>query len=149
MRHAPTATLPRLSRPLYSALRADIDADALCPGGDPYEYVEQAIDAARDRFAADPLGCRDPARSLFRDIRWCFPLARQPHVLRLVSRWMAAVGTELESLRLAGFDAAGNPLRCPVFTRQGRQCERRPLPHNGHCPSHQHLAADAQELGAA
>ena len=132
--------------PLYRALRADIDPHAICPGGDPYEYVAQAIQAVRDRYAADPASFRDPARSLFRDIRWCFPLARQPHVLRLVARWMAAVGTELEALRLAGFDADGNPLRCPVFTRQGRQCARRPLPHNGHCPSHQHLAAGAQEV---
>jgi hypothetical protein len=26
------------------------------------------------------------------------------------------------------------------MTRKGSACQRMPLPHNGYCPSHQHLA---------
>ena len=34
----------------------------------------------------------------------------------------------------------GNPLQCRATTRKGTSCQRMPLPHNGYCPSHQHLA---------
>ena len=29
---------------------------------------------------------------------------------------------------------------CRATTRRGTPCRRTPLPHNGYCPSHQHLA---------
>jgi len=35
----------------------------------------------------------------------------------------------------------GNPLQCRATTRKGTACQRMPLPHNGYCPSHQHLTA--------
>ena len=39
---------------------------------------------------------------------------------------------------------AANPvaerLECRATTRRGTPCQRTPLPHNGYCPSHQHLA---------
>jgi hypothetical protein len=39
---------------------------------------------------------------------------------------------------------ASNPvaerLDCRATTRRGTPCQRTPLPHNGYCPSHQHLA---------
>jgi hypothetical protein len=31
-------------------------------------------------------------------------------------------------------------LECRATTRRGTPCQRTPLPHNGYCPSHQHLA---------
>ena len=31
-------------------------------------------------------------------------------------------------------------LECRATTRKGTPCQRTPLPHNGYCPSHQHLA---------
>ena len=49
-------------------------------------------------------------------------------------------------------DAYGNALECRATTRRGTPCQRMPLPHNGYCPSHQHLAetedAEALELAA-
>ncbi len=47
-----------------------------------------------------------------------------------------------------GFDVYGNPLQCRASTRKGTPCQRMPLPHNGYCPSHQHLA-ETEELEAA
>ena len=41
-----------------------------------------------------------------------------------------------------GFDVNGNPLQCRATTRKGTPCQRMPLPHNGYCPSHQHLDGD-------
>jgi hypothetical protein len=135
-------TLPHLSETLYRSLCRDIDPGAICPGGDPYAYVAGAIDAIADRLASDRDLCRCPTRRLFAEIRWCFPLSRQARVRALVAAWVEAVDAELLRLRRSGFDAAGRPLRCPVFTRQGRQCERAPRADNGYCPSHQHLVAE-------
>ncbi len=135
-------SLSLFSQSLFRALQSDIDPHALCPGGDPYEHVAAAIDRATARLAADRQLFRRPQRTLFQDIRFCFPLGRQAHVWALVAAWVPKVDAELDARRSRGLDAAGNPLRCPVFTRRGTPCERAPLPRNGHCPSHQHLAVD-------
>ena len=41
-----------------------------------------------------------------------------------------------------------DPLQCRASTRKGTPCQRMPLPHNGYCPSHQHLA-ETEEFEAA
>ena len=41
--------------------------------------------------------------------------------------------------------STGNPLAVPRDDAQGHACQRMPLPHNGYCPSHQHLA-ETEEL---
>ena len=47
---------------------------------------------------------------------------------------------------------ASNPvaerLECRATTRRGTPCQRTPLPHNGYCPSHQHLA-ETEDIRAA
>lgn len=133
--------VPRLSGTLYQALHADVDPRAFCPGRDPHAHVAAAIERTAQRLVSDRDTFRAPAKTLFDDIRFCFALGRQARVMKLVAAWVVAVDRHLAEQRSAGFDAAGNPLRCPVFTRQGRQCERAPRPHNGLCPSHQHLAS--------
>ena len=59
----------------------------------------------------------------------------------------------LDRLPKAGCDINGNPLQCRATTRKGTACQRVPLPHNGYCPSHQHLAeteeTEVEELIAA
>ena len=134
-------TLPRLSQSLFAALEPDIDPRAVCPGSDPFDHVAAAIEAAADRLVFQRDAFRRPERTLFADVRWCFPLSRQARVWVLIATWVPKVDAEVQALRQAGLDAAGNPLRCPVFTRKGRPCERAPLPVNGYCPSHQHLAS--------
>ncbi len=138
-------TVSQLNQCLFHALRPRIDTDAVCPGGDPYDYVERMIVRAAERVVTEPDLFRHPARSLFNDIRWCFGLTAQPAVWGLVATWLAAVDAQVTMARREGLDASGNPLRCPVFTRRGRPCERRPLPTNGYCPSHQHLVPDPDE----
>ena len=40
--------------------------------------------------------------------------------------------------------------QCRATTRKGAACQRVPLPRNGYCPSHQHLAeTEDRELAAA
>ena len=134
-------SLALLSQTLFRALEPDIDPRAVCPGRDPHDHVATAIDQAMERLTRERELFRHPQRALFQDIRWCFPLSRQARVWSLITVWLSLIEAELDALRQAGFDASGNPLRCPVFTRKGTPCLRTPLPANGYCPSHQHLAA--------
>jgi hypothetical protein len=53
---------------------------------------------------------------------------------------MALADEFLSALPPAGCDADGNVLQCRALTRKGTPCLRAPLPRNGYCPSHQHLA---------
>ena len=135
-------SLVPLSQTLFRTLEPHIDPRAVCPGRDPYGYVASAIDQALERLTTERELFGRPERRLFRDVRWCFPLSRQAGVWSLIASWVPRVDAELESLRRAGFDGSGNPLRCPVYTRRGTPCERPPLPANGYCPSHQHLVVD-------
>ena len=69
----------------------------------------------------------------------------QLRVLRVTQRYLELADEFLGRLPQNGFDAYGNPLQCRASTRKGTPCQRMPLPHNGYCPSHQHLA-ETQEL---
>ncbi|MEA2273467.1 MAG: hypothetical protein QOI98_2175, partial [Solirubrobacteraceae bacterium] len=80
-----------------------------------------------------------PARTLFNDIRVYFPMRAQQRVLQVVARYVAYADEFLLS-QPRGFDLQGNPLQCRATTRKGAPCQRAPLPRNGYCPSHQHLA---------
>ena len=46
------------------------------------------------------------------------------------------------------FELTGRQLDCRATTRKGTPCQRMPLPHNGYCPSHQHLG-DTEEVTLA
>ena len=61
---------------------------------------------------------------------------------------IACFKAQLRSQPQNGYDLYGNPLQCRASTRKGSPCQRMPLPHNGYCPSHQHLA-ETEELLAA
>jgi hypothetical protein len=134
------------SRAIYRELAADIIED---PYGDrPYANhgaVLRACEAAVERLATDRHYFAKPARSLFRDIREYFPMCSQMRVLRVVEHYIDLLDDFLRRLPKNGFDVNGDPLRCRASTRKGTPCQRMPLPHNGYCPSHQHLA-DGEEL---
>ena len=84
------------------------------------------------------------ARTLFREIRVYFPMSSQLRVLRVVEHYLAAADDFLSRLPKNGFDINGNALQCRASTRKGSPCQRMPLPHNGYCPSHQHLVETEQ-----
>jgi hypothetical protein len=89
-----------------------------------------------------------PSRTLFNDIRAYFPMNCQLRVLRVIERYLAFCDEFLKRQPQNGFDVYGNPLQCRASTRKGTPCQRMPLPHNGYCPSHQHLA-ETEEFEAA
>jgi hypothetical protein len=141
----------RFSRAIYRELAADIieDSHSTCPYAN-HERVLRACEAAIERLATDRHYFAHPARSLFCDIRIYFPMNVQARVLRVCQRYLEFADEFLRRQPQNGFDAYGNPLQCRASTRKGTPCQRMPLPHNGYCPSHQHLAeTEEMELAAA
>jgi hypothetical protein len=136
----------RFSRAIYRELADDIvvDAHSGCPRAN-HERVLRACECTIERLATDRHYFAHPARTLFADIRWYFPIALQPRVLHVVERYLTCADMFMRQQPQNGFDAYGNPLQCRATTRKGSPCQRMPLPHNGYCPSHQHLAETEEE----
>jgi hypothetical protein len=139
----------RFSRAIYREIANEIieDPHGLCPHAN-HERVLRACEAAIERLANDRHYFARPARTLFNDIRAYFPMLAQPRVLRIIERYLAFADEFLRSQPQNGYDLNGNPLQCRASTRKGTPCQRMPLPHNGYCPSHQHLA-ETEELEPA
>jgi len=139
----------RFSRAIYRELAGEIIEDAHCLGQPAnHERVLRACEAVIERLATDRHYFAHPARTLFTDIRWYFPMKAQPRVLHVIERYLACADAVLRQQPQNGYDIHGNPLQCRATTRKGSPCQRMPLPHNGYCPSHQHLA-ETEELLAA
>jgi hypothetical protein len=131
----------RFSRAIYRELAAEIveDPHSECAHAN-HERVLRACEAAIERLTTDRHYFALPARTLFTDIRAYFPMTSQLRVLRVIERYLGFADEFLSRQPQNGFDVYGNPLQCRASTRKGTPCDRMPLPHNGYCPSHQHLA---------
>jgi hypothetical protein len=131
----------RFSRSIYRELAPDIVEERPGAAGPTnHERVLRACESAVHRLATDWHYFAKPSKTLFNDIRIYFPMAAQPRVYRVVERYMTFAREYFASQPLAGFDVDGNRIECRATTRRGTPCQRTPLPHNGYCPSHQHLA---------
>ena len=136
----------RFSRAIYRELSGDILEDAHNPDAHAnHERVLRACEATVERMATDRHYFARPARTLFVDIRAYFPMVCQRRVLAVIERYLDFADEFLRRQPQNGFDVYGNPLQCRASTRRGTPCQRMPLPHNGYCPSHQHLA-ETEEL---
>ena len=132
----------QFSRAIYRDLAAYIEDDTPCTrDGGAHAAVLRACESTVERMATDRHYFKRPARTLFQDIRIYFPMGQQARVCATVSRYLTLAEQWLEQQPQHGFDVNGNPLQCRATTRKGTPCQRVPLPHNGYCPSHQHLAA--------
>jgi hypothetical protein len=137
------------SRALYRELADEVIEDP--PGAGVWRNhvrVLRACEAAVERLMTDRRYFARPARTLFGDIRAYFPLASQFRVLRVIEHFLGLVDQYVRALPQNGLDVNGNPLQCHASTRKGTPCRRMPLPHNGYCPSHQHLAETEEPIGA-
>jgi hypothetical protein len=130
----------RFSRAIYRELADEIIKDPYSGSHTNHERVLRACEGAVERLATDRRYFAHPSRTLFSDIRAYFPMSAQLRVLRVTERYLELADEFLRRLPQNGFDAYGNPLQCRASTRKGTPCQRMPLPHNGYCPSHQHLA---------
>jgi hypothetical protein len=140
----------QFSRGIYREIARDI-LEVRLAADDPAAHcaVLKRCEAAVERLAFDRHYFARPTRTLFNDIRIYFPLTAQRRVWTVVERYMAAAEEWLDAQPRQGCDIEGNPLQCRATTRKGTPCQRMPLPHNGYCPSHQHLAeTEALELEA-
>jgi hypothetical protein len=142
----------QFSRAIYRELASQIEAP---PPGVPvsanHTAVLNACEAVITRMAVDRHYFARPARTLFQDIRNYFPMCAQKHVYSVVTRYIGYAQAYLAEHPHEGYTAvSGAPPQCRATTRKGAACQRTPLPHNGYCPSHQHLAeTENRELAAA
>jgi hypothetical protein len=74
-----------------------------------------------------------PARSLFREVRYLFPVHHQERVLEIIRVHVDA------GERLAMSLEPYRHRRCEAFSRKGHPCQREALPGLTYCPSHRHL----------
>jgi hypothetical protein len=133
----------QFSRAIYRELATDVDTTR-CPNA--HLLVLRACEQNLERLVNDRHYFARPARTLFNDIRLYFPMSAQARVWTIVQRYVDYTESWMDRLPQNGVDANGQPLQCRATTRRGTACQRMPLPHNGYCPSHQHLA-ETEEIG--
>jgi hypothetical protein len=142
----------QFSRAIYRELSPRIiePSTSVSPGR-RQTAVLSACEAVITRLATEPHYFAHPARTLFCDIRSYFSMSDQAYVLNVVTGYMTFAQQFLLEHPAEGYAAVGGaPPACRATTRKGSACQRAPLPHNGYCPSHQHLAdtEDREPLAA-
>jgi len=131
----------QISRSIYRELETEIlDGRQWADGPTNRERVLRACEAAVHRLTTDRHYFARPSRTLFNDIRAYFPMSAQLHVFRVVDHHMRFASDYLATRPTAVMELTGQKLDCRATTRKGTPCQRMPLPVNGYCPSHQHLA---------
>ena len=137
----------QFSRAIYRELAADIDDGRYADVATSRCFA--ACEATVERLVGDRHYFARPARTLFNDIRLYFPMTRPAARLARRAALRGTAPSEcLDRMPQNGFDVHGQPLQCRATTRSGTPCQRMPLPHNGYCPSHQHLA-ETEEIELA
>jgi hypothetical protein len=142
----------QFSRAIYRELAPRILAPPLRAGAmSNHASVLRACEAVVKRMTTDGHHFARPARTLFYDIRSYFPMSAQEHVHQVVCRYVDYAQRFLDEHPHEAYTAvSGIAPQCRATTRKGTACQRVPLPHNGYCPSHQHLAdTEDRELAAA
>ncbi len=141
----------QFSRAIYRELAPYITESRPDAEGSNHKHVLDACESAMERLATDRHYFAKPARTLFCDIRTYFPMSAQERVLQTVCRYVSLAQRFLVEHPVEAYAAVTDePPTCRATTRKGSTCQRVPLPHNGYCPSHQHLAdTEHQERLAA
>ena len=140
----------QISRSIYRELEVEIiEGRQWGSGPTNHQRVLQACEAAVERLTTDRHYFARPSRTLFNDIRIYFPMSAQVRVYQVVDRYMTFAGRYLATRPSAVMELTGRRQDCRATTRKGMPCQRVPLPSNGYCPSHQHLAETEEVLAAA
>lgn len=128
-----------LSRDLYRELKPMVIADTKHPGRSE-RVLLAACEQTVARIARDLRRYPRPARHLFTNVRFLFPVQEQLNCYRIIERHLSAALDVLEAE--AGPDTGRiGALRCASINRKGRPCGREPLRGSRYCPSHKHLEA--------
>ncbi|MDP9400995.1 MAG: hypothetical protein M3P39_08655 [Actinomycetota bacterium] len=135
----------RFSRAIYRELARDIRPVGQEGMRSAHEQVLRACEASVERLATDRHYFRRPARTLFNDVRAYFPVAAQERVWNVIAAYLACADDWLARQPRRALALEGEAPECRAMTRRGTACQRVPLPRNGYCPSHQHLADTEDE----
>ncbi len=99
--------------------------------------VLQCSEATVERLARDARYFPKPARSLFQEIRYYFPITEQARVYYTIEHTLELAAEFIrEEVERSG---EGAVVPCRATTRKGKPCQRTPLPGREYCPSHAHL----------
>ncbi len=128
-----------LSRDLYRALRPSVIPDPRRPGRSE-RLLLAACEHTIERIARDLRRYPRPARHLFGQVRFLFPLQEQLQAYRIIEEHLAAALETLEA-EIGDDPSRTSALRCASINRKGRPCGREPLRGSRYCPSHRHLEA--------
>ena len=128
------------SRAIYREIARDIRGERGQDVRAAHAQVLRACEQTIERLVNDRHYFAKPARTLFNDVRMHFPMSAQTRVWQVIAAYVAAADAELDRQPTQNLDVDGNQLVCRATTRRGTPCQRTPLPNNGYCPSHQHLA---------
>ena len=141
------------SRAIYREIAADIVEDpharfSTHPHPN-HERVLRACESAIERLATDRHYFAKPTRTLFNDIRAYFPMSAPSCGCCASSSSTCARPTRSSSAsrRAAMTSSATRSSAAPAPARAPRASGSR-CPHNGYCPSHQHLA-ETEEIDLA
>ena len=122
------------SRSIYRELAARHPRGSPGEGPTNHERVLRSCETCVERLATDWHYFAKPDEDAVQRHPDLFPDVGPAARLQVVDRYMT----------FAREYFAANPtqerLECRATTRRGTPCQRTPLPHNGYCPSHQHLA---------
>jgi hypothetical protein len=133
------------SRAIYRALAADVAPPADAGVDAARRRVLSAIEHVVERLEEDPVCTSKPARLLFREIRFAFPLRHHARVWNVVEAGVGAARDEALRRCTRRCDADGRVIECLATTRQGTRCQREPVGDEEYCPSHRHLARTEHE----
>lgn len=130
----------RFSRAIYLETRELVAGETTQEIAVARRCVLNACESTMERLAKDSRYFANPARSLFSDVRYYFPIQYQERVYHVIERYIAAALDFMEKEQERAI-TEGAMLRCRAQTRKGKACQRTPLPDSNFCPSHQHLAS--------
>lgn len=130
----------RFSRAIYLETRDLVVGETPAEIAESRRRVLQACESTMERLAKDARYFANPAKSLFADVRYYFPIQMQQRVYHIIENYVAAAVKFVDDEAERAV-TEGAMLRCRAQTRKGKACQRTPLPGSQFCPSHQHLAS--------
>ena len=124
----------QFSRSIYRELGPQVGTERCKDVAALRQQFLRSCEVTMERLATDRHYFAKPTKTLFNDIRVYFPMSSQLRVYKIVERYMTFARDYFAA------NPATEQLDCRATTRRGTPCQRAPLPRNGYCPSHQHLA---------
>jgi hypothetical protein len=125
----------QFSRAIYRELAPRVIDDI---DGRNRQRLLDACEETMQRLLNDRRYFAKPTKTLFNEIRACFPIKEQLNVFVVVERNVQLAVRYLEVTPPEELILDGNR-ECRAHTRKGTPCQREPLPGRDYCPSHKHL----------